>query len=72
MKNSLFNKKITPKCIYCANGVNTSDNSKVLCTKKGVMMPDSHCRKFSYDVLKRSPEQKPTLPSFSAEDFSIE
>ena len=72
MKSSLINKKITPKCIYCSNGITTADEKKVLCQKKGVMSPDSHCRKFNYDVLKRKPENKPTIPTFSAEDFSIE
>ena len=72
MKHSLFNKKITPKCIYCTNGTPTADNQNVLCEKKGVMLPDSHCRKFSYDVLKRTPDNQPVLPTFSAEDFSID
>lgn len=72
MKYSLFNKKITPKCIYCSNGVTTADGQKVLCSKRGVMLPDSHCKKFNYDVLKRVPESQPAIPCFTAEDFSID
>ena len=72
MKNKLLNKKITPKCIYCVNGITTADGEKVLCERKGGMLPDSSCKKFIYDVLKRSPEEKAVLPTFTAEDFAID
>ncbi len=72
MKQSLLNAKIPPACIYCAIGKPSCDGESVLCVKKGVMQPDSHCRAFRYDPLKRVPQQKPQLPVFSAEEFSLE
>ncbi len=72
MKQSLLNAKIRPACIYCAIGKVSCDRQTVLCIKKGVMQPDSHCRAFRYDPLKRVPQENPQLPQFSAEDFSLE
>lgn len=72
MKQSLLNNKLPPACIYCAIGKVSCDGKSVLCTKKGVMMPDSHCRAFRYDPLKRVPKEKAQLPEYSAEEFSIE
>lgn len=72
MKQSLLNAKIRPACMYCAVGKLSCDGESVLCVKKGVMQPDSSCRAFRYDPLKRVPERKAQLPSYSAEDFSLE
>ena len=72
MKQSLLNAKIRPACAYCAIGKLSCDGTSVLCTKKGVMMPDSSCRAFRYDPLKRVPQQKPHLPEHSVEEFSLE
>ena len=72
MKQSVYNKKIRPSCAYCANGKLSCDESCVLCPKKGVMQPDSHCRSFVYDPLRRVPRAKAKLPEFNPEDFSIE
>lgn len=59
----LFTKKIEARCDYCERGTPLGEN-KVLCIKKGVMSPDSSCRKFRYDPLKRTPP-RPALPDFS-------
>ena len=72
MKQTILNKKIEPACVYCAIGKLAYDGKTVLCTKKGVMLPDSHCRAFRYDPLRRVPREKPTLPQYTAEDFSLE
>ncbi|MDD6062451.1 MAG: hypothetical protein PUB99_07560 [Oscillospiraceae bacterium] len=72
MKQSLVHKKIKPACMYCAHGQKSCDDSCILCVKKGIMQPDSHCRRFQYDPLKRVPQKKAQLPLFSAEDFSLE
>lgn len=72
MRQTLLNKNIAPACMYCAVGQLSCDGGTVLCTKKGVMQPDSHCRSFRYDPLKRVPRAKPKMPEYSAEDFSIE
>ena len=71
MKKSIFGKSVAPKCIYCETGILTPDKKSVLCKRKGVMQPDSFCRKFSYDPLKRTPETIKLQSDFNSEDFSL-
>lgn len=68
----LFRKKIERSCLYCAYGTKLDDES-ILCTKRGVVLADSKCRKFLYDPTKRVPA-KPKAPDFqkySEEDFKL-
>ena len=69
----LYRKKLTPSCSYCAHGSSISDE-EVICLHRGVVSSDGHCRKFSYDPLKREPEHHslPALKEYKAEDFSLE
>ena len=67
----LTDKDITPKCIYCRHGSPASDAKAVLCIKKGVMRPDSSCRAFSYDILKREPRTKPAMPVYDKKEFEL-
>lgn len=72
MKQDLFNKKdITPACKYCEHGKAAAQYNQILCVKHGVMLPESSCRKFRYDPLKRQPNRAPILPEFSPEDFAL-
>ena len=71
MKKALLSKDVSPKCVYCETGVATEDGKMILCKKKGVMLPDSFCRKFRYDPLKRVPETVKLQSGFSEEDFSL-
>ena len=69
---SLFQKKIEPRCAYCAHG-RALEEDQIVCPKKGVMSAGSHCRSFRYDPLKRVPPV-PAAPDFSRlrdEDFSL-
>lgn len=50
----LFQTKIEPRCLYCAQGVPLGE-AQILCAKKGIMSLGSSCRKFKYDPLKRTP-----------------
>jgi hypothetical protein len=73
MRQKLFNnKEIEPKCIYCAVGTPSPDGESVVCVRYGVMLPDSRCRAFEYDALKRNPPKKARLPEFSESDFSLD
>ena len=68
----LFRKKIERSCLYCAYGTKL-DEETILCTKRGVVLAGSKCRKFSYDPTKRIPA-KPKAPDFerySEEDFKL-
>ena len=75
---SIFNKTlpcgatIAPACAYCAFGQAGTDPRMILCTRRGVVTPDFHCRKYQYDPLLRVPRRQPKLLSFSPEDFSLE
>ena len=71
MKKSVLSGDISPKCIYCENGKATENGTLVLCPKKGVMQPDTACRKFRYDPLKRVPDTVKLQSGFSEEDFSL-
>ena len=69
---SLFQKKIEPRCAYCAHG-RALEEDQIVCPKKGVMSAGSHCRSFRYDPLKRVPP-RPAAPDFSRlkdEDFTL-
>ena len=68
----LFEKKMEPRCAYCARGTDLADGN-VVCRKKGVVTAGYSCRAFRYDPLKRTPP-KPVVPDFSKlkdEDFSL-
>ncbi|MBP1737410.1 MAG: hypothetical protein H6Q60_1291 [Oscillospiraceae bacterium] len=68
----LFRKNMEPRCGYCQNSV-MLDSETVMCTRKGVMPSEGHCRGFRYDPLKRVPP-RPAAPDFSKlrdEDFTL-
>ncbi len=67
----LFSNKIPPQCSYCSRGI--PSGNKILCMKKGVMVPEDACDKFRYDPLKRIPP-RPAAPDFSRlkdDDFTL-
>ena len=66
----LFEKSIEPRCAYCAHG-RPLDQEQIVCPRKGVMDPGSHCRSFRYDPLKRVPPRpaKPAGVGLPDEDF---
>lgn len=70
--SSLFHDKIESRCAYCAHA-RSLNQTQVICPKKGVMDALSHCRKFKYDPLRRTPP-RPQPAKFSdlkAEDFAL-
>ena len=44
----LFRKKIERRCEYCGKGTLLEDG-QILCTKKGIRLPEDKCRDFRYD-----------------------
>ncbi len=71
-KKPLYGKTIAPACEYCAHGTPATAPSLILCTKRGAVSPQYHCRNYQYDPLRRVPKRMPKLPSFSKEDFSLD
>lgn len=64
---NLFQKKIEPRCAYCARG-RTLNEEQVACPKKGVMAAGSCCRSFKYDPLKRVPPRPAKLAGVGLAD----
>ena len=64
-------KKYPKKCSSCVYARIPDDESMVLCEKKGIVDPDSSCRKYEYDPLKRVPLKSVISTDFTPEDFSL-
>ncbi len=68
----LFKDDITPACEYCKHGRLTPDATGVLCVKNGIMLPNSTCKSFKYDALKRRPKKHLQIFSdFSEDEFKL-
>lgn len=68
----LFQKKIEPRCAYCAKGA-PLEGGQILCAKKGVVSPTGHCPAFRYDPLKRVPPRPAVLDTskLNPDDFKL-
>ncbi len=68
----LFRKNIEPRCAYCAKGSAISDR-EVICSRKGIVAAEFHCRGFRYDPLRREPPRPVKLETakLTEEDFKI-
>jgi hypothetical protein len=71
LKN-LFNKNLSPSCLYCLNG--RKDKTKeVFCIKKLKYIKDqTACRKYQYNPYERVPLIKKRLKKYKEEDFLID
>ncbi len=56
----LFSRNILPSCSYCRFGSNIGDG-EVACVKRGIVSAESFCRQYTYDPLKRRPDDQPRL-----------
>ena len=54
----LFQKESSPGAPIAPTAAHWT--GQVVCPKKGVMDPGSHCRSFRYDPLKRVPPRPPS------------
>lgn len=68
----IFRKSIDPLCLYCVHS-KALDEEQMFCIKTGIVTPDHHCRRFTYDPLKRIPPEQAVLDfsKFSDEDFTL-
>lgn len=72
MKQKLIDKKKYPKkCANCFYGRTPLDKASVLCEKKGIVDPESKCRHYKYDPLKRIPAKLVVNTEFNEEDFKL-
>ena len=58
-------------CAMCQHSADIEDEDYILCSKKGIVPMNSHCRKFIYDLLKRNPGKVPQLIGISEEATDI-
>ena len=70
-KKLISKKKYPPACKYCEHGRLSPDSESVLCLNKGIVDPESKCRKFTYDPLKRTPEVPLRVAAADTEDFKL-
>lgn len=70
-KNIIDSKEVPQICEICSFGIQLLDGSGILCKKTGIRLPDSSCKKFKYDPLKRVPRRAPEMMEFSKEDFEL-
>lgn len=68
---SVFNKKISHCCEYCANAQISSALNLIFCKIKGPVSGQDSCRKYKYDPLKRVPHTEAKLPEYTADDFKF-
>ncbi len=68
----LFRKDMEPRCAYCRRGSQINDR-EVICVKRGIVPMESHCGKFRYDPLKRTPPRPAVLDTggLDGKDFSL-
>lgn len=64
----IFSKDIEKICAYCQHGKPILGTEDIICPKKGLMRPDSSCKKFLYSPLRRTPP-KPLNPDFERIEF---
>lgn len=74
LKQKIFGGQIEKVCACCEFGRPSPDEDMILCIKKGVREPSSHCRAFRYDPFKRKPPAAvlPQTEELSAADFSLD
>lgn len=69
---ALFRKDIEPRCAYCTKG-STINEREVVCSRRGIVAAEFHCRGFRYDPLRREPPRPVMLPvsKLTEDDFKI-
>ena len=58
---------ISEVCACCEHAVPLLSEDEVLCRKNGSVSADHHCKKFSYDILKRKPVRRHTAEPLLSE-----
>ncbi len=66
-----FDSSIVPMCRYCKSSREISGGMEYFCVKKGEVEPTDSCRKYEYDVLKRTPKVQGLENDFKPSDFKL-
>jgi hypothetical protein len=69
----IYSKQDNPKCTLCIYATIDKTSANVSCELKGTVPSDFLCRKFKYDIFKKTIRTKKRLSngSFSKEDFAL-
>jgi len=69
----LYSKIENPGCYICANAEKSNVSGNMSCKIKGTVPEDFCCKKFKYDIFKKTvkPHKKLKLNKFTEKDFSI-
>lgn len=61
-KKAYFGNDIKPACAYCQFGDLSKEGDQVVCEKSGLVKPESSCKKWVYDPIKRIPRKQREIP----------
>lgn len=67
-KKKLFGNNIPPDCEYCRFCQKNTDGNPSCAYGTAI---ENTCKRYEYDPLKREPKSAPTLPRFTADDFTL-
>lgn len=72
MKQKIIDeKKYAKQCANCFFGRMPKDKNTVLCEKNGVVDPQSKCRHYKYDPLRRVPDKIVINSNYTEDDFKL-
>ncbi len=69
----IYSEIENPKCNLCVHADENKTSGNILCDIKGTVPADFVCKKFKYDIFKKSvkPKKKLASATYNAEDFSV-
>lgn len=69
----IYSKVENPKCCICANADDDCTQGNVICHFKGTVPEDFCCRKFKYDIFKKTvrPHKNIIKNKFTEKDFVV-
>jgi hypothetical protein len=69
----IYSKPENPRCNLCVYADQNKTSGNILCEIKGTVPADFVCKKFKYDIFKKTvkPRKKLDKSRFTAEDFSL-
>ncbi len=69
----IYSKVENPKCSLCVYADKNKTSGNVLCDIKGTVPADFVCKKFKYDIFKKTVKPKKAIGTkkFCADDFSV-
>jgi hypothetical protein len=69
----IYSKVENPKCFLCTHADKNSKSGNLLCDIRGTVPADFVCKKFKYDIFKKTikPVKKLGTKVFSPDDFSV-